>query len=126
MKKLMATIAMALSSVLATADHHIPNAVDADPEHYTVEFENDVVRVVRIRYEAGDTSPMHSHYAGCVVSVKQGDIRMEMPDGSSGPAPVTAVGEVACNDAGAHRPTNAGDTVTEAVMVELVGRTTFE
>ena len=78
-----------------------PNAVIADPEHYTVEFENDVIRVVRIKYGPGETSSMHSHDANCVVLLKAGEIRMELPDGSSSPGPVTVPGEVACNDAGA-------------------------
>ena len=32
------------------------DAVVADPEHYTVEFENDKVRIIRIKYGPGEKS----------------------------------------------------------------------
>lgn len=35
--------------------------VKVDPKHYKVEFENDRVRVVRIKYKAREKSVMHSH-----------------------------------------------------------------
>jgi len=41
-----------------------PNADDpvkVDPKHYKVEFENDRVRVVRIKYRPGEKSVMHSN-----------------------------------------------------------------
>jgi hypothetical protein len=48
MKKIIATIVLMLPVQMALADHHIANAVTADPDHYVVEYENDVIRVVRI------------------------------------------------------------------------------
>ena len=35
--------------------------VKVDPQHYKVEFENERVRVLRIKYGAGEKSVMHSH-----------------------------------------------------------------
>ena len=32
-----------------------------DPEHYAVEFENEQVRVIRVKIPAGATAPMHAH-----------------------------------------------------------------
>ena len=49
---------------MATARMPQPTADDpvkVDPKHYVVEFENDRVRVVRIKYKAGEKSVMHSH-----------------------------------------------------------------
>ena len=37
------------------------DGVAADPEHYTVEFENDKVRIIRIKYGPGEKSVMHTH-----------------------------------------------------------------
>jgi hypothetical protein len=37
--------------------------VKVDPKHYTVEFENDKVRVLRIKYGPGEKSVMHAHPA---------------------------------------------------------------
>jgi hypothetical protein len=34
--------------------------VKVDPKHYKVEFENERVRVLRIKYGAGEKSVMHS------------------------------------------------------------------
>ena len=49
---------------MATARVPQPTAEDpvkVDPKHYTVEFENDRVRVVRIKYKPGEKSVMRSH-----------------------------------------------------------------
>ena len=38
-----------------------PDAVAADPKHYSVSFENDVVRFLRVKYGPGEKSVMHRH-----------------------------------------------------------------
>lgn len=126
MKRIIAPIIFFLPVQMALADHHIANAVTADPTHYTVEFENDTIRVVRIKYGPGETSVMHSHDASCVISLKAGEISMELPDGSTSPGTADEVGVVDCTDAGVHRPSNVGDTATEAVLIEMKGRKTAE
>ena len=122
MKQVIATIILLLPVQIALADHHIPNAIAADPDHYTVEFENDVIRIVRIKYGAGEASSMHSHDANCAIFLVDGDMRMDLPDGSSSVAPANDMGVVQCSDADAHLPTNVGDTPVELVLVEMKGR----
>ena len=124
MKQFIATIVLLLPVQAALADHHIPNAVTADPDHYTVEFENDILRIVRIKYGPGETSSMHSHDANCAVFLSDGEMRMELPDGSSSVAPASATGVVNCTDAEVHLPTNVGDTAVELVLIEMKGRKT--
>ena len=134
MKHIIATIILLLPVQIALADQHIPDAVTADPEHYTVEFENDVIRIVRIKYGPGETSSMHSHDANCAVFLNDGEMRMEVPDGSSSIAaasyfawefiPANATGTVNCTDAEVHLPTNVGDTAVELVLIEMKGRKT--
>jgi quercetin dioxygenase-like cupin family protein len=49
---------------MATARMPQPSGDDpvrVDPKHYKVEFENERVRVVRIKYKPGEKSVMHSH-----------------------------------------------------------------
>jgi predicted metal-dependent enzyme (double-stranded beta helix superfamily) len=104
----------------------VPDAVVADPKHYVVEFENDVIRVLRIKYGPGETSTMHSHEANCVVFLDGGEMTMTLPDGSTNPAPANAPGEVNCGDAVVHLPTNVGDTNTEVILIEMKGRKTVE
>ena len=43
------------------------------PEAYTVQFENDYARVVRVHYAAGATLPEHTHPAGTTVYVYLND-----------------------------------------------------
>ena len=124
MKRLISIIAFALPAQVAMADHHIPNAVTADPKHYSIEFENDVIRIVRIKYGPGEASQMHSHDANCAIFLNDGSMRMELPDGSSSVVPASEMGTVECTDAEAHLPSNVGDTEVELVLVEMKGRKT--
>jgi quercetin dioxygenase-like cupin family protein len=43
------------------------DAVQVDPEHHKVEFENDQIRVVRMVYPPGYKTPMHGHLPGVTV-----------------------------------------------------------
>ena len=123
MKQFIVAILLILPLQMALADHHmLPDAVTADPDHYTVEFENDVIRVLRIKYGPGETSSMHSHDANCAIFLKDGKTRMELPDGSSSVAPANAMGAVDCRDAEDHLPTNIGDSPMELILVEMKGR----
>ena len=124
MKLKIAFFILFLSAQYGMADSHIPNAVTADPSHYTVEFENDVMRVVRIKYGPGEASTMHSHDASCAIFLNDGNMRMELPDGSSSEAEPSAMGTVNCSDAEAHLPSNVGDTPVELILVEMKGRKT--
>ncbi len=102
----------------------MPDAVTADPEHYTVEFENDLLRVLRIRYGAGEASVMHAHPAGCAVSLTEQSVQFTLPDGTV-EEPVDQPGGVTCNNASVHLPENTGDTPFELIFVELKNRETF-
>jgi quercetin dioxygenase-like cupin family protein len=124
MKRLIVAIVLILPFQITTADHHIPNAVTADPKHYTIEFENDVIRVVRIKYGPGEASSMHSHDANCAIFLADGEMQMALPDGTSSVVPANETGAIECEDAGVHLPTNVGDTSVELVLVEMKGRKT--
>ena len=117
-------IVMAGCQEEARTDQTQPDAVTADPDHYSVEFENDVVRLVRIRYGPGETSVMHSHPANCAVVLTDGTARMKSADGGTTDLPMTA-GQVLCGDAEVHNPTNVGSDPMELILVELKGRETF-
>lgn len=98
-----------------------PGAVEADPDHYSVEFENDVVRLVRIKYGPGETSTMHHHPANCAIQFTDADVTMELPDGEMVDSPLMAR-QVACFDAEVHKPTNTGEEALELIVVEFKGR----
>ena len=63
----------------------VPDALTASPDHYTLEFENQFVRVIRVRYGPHGTSPMHQHPApgGVLVPLTDQNARLTGKDGSS-------------------------------------------
>jgi quercetin dioxygenase-like cupin family protein len=93
-------------------------AVAADPKHYTVEFENEKMRVLRIKYGPGEKSVMHNHPANLAVFLTDGKVKFTMPDGSSGEAEMKA-GTVEWDGGGDHLPQNIGGKPMELILVEL-------
>ncbi|MDQ3666150.1 MAG: cytoplasmic protein [Acidobacteriota bacterium] len=94
------------------------DAVKVDPKHYTVEFENDQVRVLRIRYSPHEKSVMHSHPAGVVIMLTDTNSRFTFPDGKTEEMQGKA-GQVLQAEAVTHLPENLGDQLFEAILVEL-------
>ena len=94
------------------------DAITADPEHYSVEFENDRIRVIRIKYGPREKSVMHTHRANVAVFLTASEVRMHLPDGSSQDVK-TEVGATQWADAEEHLPENLTDESLEVVLVEL-------
>lgn len=63
----------------------VPDATVASPNQYKVEFENEFVRVIRVRFEPHATMAMHEHPApgGVIVTLTDQDARLTAPDGTS-------------------------------------------
>jgi beta-alanine degradation protein BauB len=58
--------------------------VVVDPGIAKVEFENELIRVVRVSYSgAHQRSQMHSHPARFIVTLTKNDLRMSLPNGTS-------------------------------------------
>lgn len=94
------------------------DAVKADPKHYTVEFENDRIRVIRVKYGPGEKSVMHTHGPNVAVFLSEISVRMHLPDGSSQDIPAEAgITQWAENEE--HLPENLSDEPFEVVLVEL-------
>jgi len=107
-------IAASALSIAAFAE----DAVIADPDHYAVEFENDKVRIIRIKYGPGEKSVMHTHGPNASIIITPATMRMTTPDGKSEVVTMQA-GEVAWADAEEHLPENLSDGLVEVVLVEL-------
>lgn len=103
-----------------------PDAVTADPGHYTVEHENDVARLIRIQYSPGETSTMHHHPAGCAIFLHDQPTTMELPDGEMIENEGYETGHIQCGDADAHLPTNVGDGELELILLELKGHAAWD
>jgi quercetin dioxygenase-like cupin family protein len=92
--------------------------VRVDPKHYTVEFENDQVRVLRIRYGPHETSVMHGHPPGLAVFLADAHGKFTFPDGKTEEFTMKA-GQTMWAPAQEHLPENVGDHPFELVLVEL-------
>ena len=113
-----------------TAEEY-PEAVTADPAHYSVEYENDAVRLLRIAYGPGETSVMHYHPATCSISLGPASWQMTDPEGTVSQDSATAAGQVECGEATVHLPENPGSQPSELILVEFkeganAGMTTWE
>ena len=101
----------------------VPDAVTADPAHYSVSFENELVRILRVSYRAGEKSIMHRHPASCAVFLTDQTFNFTLPDRTTEPASVPA-GALGCGDANVHLPENIADDA-DFVMIEFKGREKF-
>jgi quercetin dioxygenase-like cupin family protein len=102
----------------ATTPAWSQDAVAVDSKHYTVEFENDQVRVLRVIYGPHEKSVMHEHPASVGVYLTDGHIRITLPDGKTGEPHVKA-GQAMWHPAGKHLIENLGSTPFELVLTEL-------
>ena len=118
-------LGIASSALLAQrGPEFIPDAISADPTHYSVSFENEVVRFLRIKYGPGEKSVMHRHSASCVIFLTDQTFDFRVPDGTGGPVSVSA-GSLGCGDANVHLPENIAAAAAEFIMVEFKNRETF-
>ena len=115
-KLLSGAFIVAFMSIAVTSTAE--DAVIADPKHYTVEFENDKIRVIRIKYGPGEKSVMHSHGPNIAVFLTDNKIRMTLPDGTSVET-MSKTGGIEWADGEVHLPANLSDTPLELVLVEL-------
>jgi hypothetical protein len=90
-----------------------PDPIDADPTHYFVQFENDVVRLARIKVPGGVKTPMHAHLAYCIVEIRDMETGVKAGDSS-------------CGNAMAHESPNNAKSVNEAITIEFKNRESFK
>jgi hypothetical protein len=100
------------------------DAVKVDPKHYSVEFENDQVRVLRIHYGAHEKSVMHEHPNSVAIALTESHVRFTLPDGKTQDADFKA-GETRWTAAGKHLPENIGDKDMEIILVEVKGKSSM-
>jgi quercetin dioxygenase-like cupin family protein len=94
------------------------DAAQVDAKHYKVVFENQQVRILRVRYGAKEKSVMHEHPNSIAVFLTDGQVKFTLPDGKTQEATLKA-GESQWSPAGKHLPENVGDKPFELVLIEL-------
>ena len=108
-------------SVPVPSQPNAPDPVAVDPSHYSVQFENDAIRIIRIKVPGGVKSPMHAHHAYCIVEIRD----MVTPTADGNTTEVKA-GDASCGDAMAHASQNNAKTLNEAITIEFKNRDKFK
>jgi hypothetical protein len=103
---------------LAVVPAFAQDPVVVDSAHYTLVFENDQVRVLRIRYGPNEESVMHDHPAGVAVSLDDSHMQFKLPDGQVVESKSEA-GAAEWAPAGPHVPKNLTDQTSEIILVEI-------
>src|SRR5205085_2447908 len=93
------------------------DAVTADPKHYSVQFENDAVRIVRIKLGPRDKTLMHAHPANCTIELTDGVGR-----DAAGKLVESKAGTVNCGDALSHIGENESSKPAETILIEFKNR----
>ena len=99
------------------------DAVKVDSKHYTVEFENDQVRVLRIKYGPHEKSIMHQHPNAVAIFMTDANGRFSFPKDAAQDF-MSKAGQVQWTPATTHLPENTGDQPFEVILVELKSKTT--
>jgi len=105
------------SQASALGDLH---PLKVDPEHYQLEFENDQVRVIRVKFPAGADVPLHEHRSPRIVTyLTDADLNAWDESGAlsrhAGQAGDVSWGD----DVVRHHEKNLSNEAFEAVVVEL-------
>ena len=96
----------------------VKDPVKVDPKHYKVEFENDKVRVLRIRYGPRERSTMHDHPNAVAVFLEDARARFTYPGGKTENADFKA-GQAMWFPAVEHLPENALDKPIHHIFIEF-------
>ena len=112
------TLFLTLALLVLAAPALAQDAAAVDPDHYTVEFENDEVRVLRISYEPGEMSVMHEHPDAVAIMVTDGTMVMHSEDGESAEMSWGA-GDAMWTPAVKHKPENVSDGKVVVILVEM-------
>jgi len=95
-----------------------PDPTKVDARHYQVEFENDRIRVLRVKYGPGEKSSMHAHPDSVHVYLTDVKGRFTYPNGKT--EEVTAkAGHTMYRGAFEHSPQNLSDKAIELIQIEL-------
>ncbi|HWE05221.1 MAG TPA: hypothetical protein VG274_00850, partial [Rhizomicrobium sp.] len=90
-----------------------------DPKHYKLEFENDQVRVFRVKIGPHEGTPMHEHQLNRVmVYLTDAVVRVTSSDGKVDVTPHKA-GDIAQGGAARHSEQNTTDKPVEVVVTEF-------
>ena len=115
MKRIISLLSL---SLLASLTALAQDPTTADAQHYKVEFENDRVRVLRVKVEPRGKTAMHSHPDAVAIAVTDTKVRHHLPDGKTQDTDWKA-GAARWTPAASHVGENLTDKPMEVILVEL-------
>ena len=96
------------------------DAVRVDAKHYTIDFENDHVRVVRVHYAPHEKSPMHEHPGNSVgIYLTDFHVKITSPEGTTRDVNAKAGGTMWRAPVVKHISENLSDQPLESLWIEL-------
>ena len=93
-------------------------ALKAVPEKTTLILENERVRVFSVKFKPGQKTLMHSHPDHVVYVIKDGKLKITLPDGTSNEVSLKA-GQAIWMNAQQHAVENLGKTEASNLVIEL-------
>lgn len=96
----------------------VDDPVQVDPKHFSLEFENEKVRVLRAKLGPNEKSPMLKFPAMITVSMTDRDIKFTLPGGRTQRL-FGKAGEVVWYDARSHQPENMSSKPYEGIVIML-------
>lgn len=105
-------------SIASKMQPETQDPVKADPEHYKVDFENDRVRVLRVRFGPHEKSVMQEQPSLLEINLTIAHLLFMYPDGKTENIHSKA-GQVRLFPAAERQPENLSDFPYEAIAIEL-------
>jgi quercetin dioxygenase-like cupin family protein len=93
--------------------------LEVAPDMYTLQFENERVRVMQVTFQPGQAIPEHTHPSDHFVYVLEGgQLTITKADGTASNVDL-AVGDVVWMPAETHSAVNGGTSVVRLLVAEL-------
>ena len=102
-------------------EKHAQDSIRIQPQHYTIDFENDDVRVMRIKYGPREKPLIHEYVEGVLVFLTDHHVRFTYPNGKTLET-VAKAGDTLWEPGIKYLPENLSDTPLEMMLVEQKNR----
>lgn len=105
--------------IRATASSPEIDAVAANPQQYTVVFENEHVRVIRYELKPGESDKTHTHPPKVSYVLSGGELRIVLENGETFEVKETPGTASWMDTLGRHHAENIGKTTVAILLVEV-------
>ena len=93
--------------------------VELDPQHYQLEYENDRLRVLRVRFGPNEKSVMHRHPVGVAIILSDCDFKFNLRHDKAQNVVGTRGQVIGFDEPFEHLPENLSARPFEALFVEV-------